>query len=163
MISTYNWYWYKWYFDLIYSSQEEGKYDKNEDRDRDYYRRRRPAGQGRVSSDLQSTGVINEKLSGDQLINLSPWTIYCPVCFFDDHSVLLLWWPGPRGVTIMCYWAVAIILISAHTRHFSILMSPPMITGDGVTSTMTWGTPGTGATRCCQEQRRRRARSCNTS
>ena len=75
MISTYNWYWYKWYFDLIYSSQEEGKYDKNEDRDRDYYRRRRPAGQGRVSSDLQSTGVINEKLSGDQLINLSPWTI----------------------------------------------------------------------------------------
>ena len=89
--------------------------------------------------------------------------LYCPVGFFDDRSVLLLWWPGPRGVTIMCYWAVIIILISAHMRHFSILMSPPMITGDGVTSTLTMETPGTGATRCCQEQRRRRARSCNTS
>ena len=31
--------------------KEEGKYeDKYEDRDRDYYRRRRPAGQGRVSA-----------------------------------------------------------------------------------------------------------------
>lgn len=31
--------------------KDEGKYDKNEDRDRDYYRRRRPAGQGRHSDE----------------------------------------------------------------------------------------------------------------
>ena len=160
MISTYNWYWYNWYFDLIYLSQEEGKYDKNEDRDRDYYRRRRPAGQGRVSSDLQSTGVINEKLSGDQLINLSPWTI-CIVLLVSLMTVAYYYCDDQApGVWPSC---VIIILISVHTRHFSILMSPPMITGGGVTSTLTWGTPGTGAIRCCQEQRRRRARSCNTS
>ena len=106
--------------------QDEGKYDKNEDRDRDYYRRRRPAGQGRVSSELQSTGVINEKLSGVQLINLSSWSI-CIVLlvslitvayyFCDDQPP----WVWPSSVTNL--WKLSWFLL---TRDISALGWAPL-------------------------------------